>query len=376
MTNVKLKPWHLVILACGFLSACAGVGSVRETSTPELEPTISVPNLRLVNPPETLCRDATQMRLQPVIESEWPTGVVAEWEIHRENEMAVIASGTWTPQERDLYIAFPDGEPLAPDDYVLDVRVNKATIADHTFSVQGVGPRLTSISLAPTPAGPAVAAIADLPRVFYLRYAYRGVCPGASLWLTVKHEEETVCSRNLTLQTGDGEGAVACYRDDGTTFQAGVYQATLTLAGNEGELTFNLGEDPEREEVEVETEAPVVYNPVCEPPFAAVGLMPDKTPYRPQERFEWYTQSVYVGAQCRDLPPSFIWVMRWYRNGEEVRVYRGRWQGGETGLLWDSLTGTEASPFLRPGTYTTTLALADEPPLEVGFRVVAYVPPE
>ena len=370
--NAKLKPWLLVLVMCGLLSACAGAGSMQQTSTPERKPTTVAPNLRWVNPLQMLCRDATQIRLQPVIEGEWPAGAVAEWEIHRASETAVIASGTWTPKERDLYVAFPDGEPLVPEAYMLNVHVDETTIAEHTFSVQGRGPRLTSISLAPTPAGPAVAAITDLPHVFYLRYAYQGVCPGASLWMTVKREEETVCSRNLTLQAESGEGAVACYRDDGTVFEPGVYQATFTLVGSEGELTFRLGEEPKP----VATEEPVVYDPVCESPFAAVGLMPDETPYRPQERFEWYTQSVYVGTQCRDLPPSFIWVMRWYRNGEVVRVYRDRWQGGESGLLWDSLTGTETSPFLRPGTYTATLALADEPPLEVGFRVVAYVPLE
>ena len=366
--NTNLKSSLFTLMLGMLLAACAS----RAPVTPTSEPTAAPPTLRWADAPQVLCRDATQVRLQPVIEGEWPTNAVATWEVRPDDNLTVVASGEWTPQDRDLYVAFPSGEPLVPGDYQINLTVNGTTVLEHAFSVRGAGPQLRSVSAALTPAGPAITSLAELPHVVYLRYVYQGVCPGAPLWITVRHDGETICNQNQTLQAQSGEDAAACYRDDGAPFEAGAYEATLTLIGSEEEqFTFDLGMEPEP----TKTPEPV-YEPDCEPPFAAVGLTPDGEPHLPKERFEWYTQSVYAGTQCRDLPPRFLWVIRWYRNGEEVRVHRGRWTGGEAGLLWDALSGTEASPFLSPGTYTATLAVADKPPLEVGFRVVAYEPQE
>lgn len=370
MKNVRLKSWLFILLASGLLGACGSLTPERATLNPQ--PTATIPSLRWMDAPQTLCRDATQMRLQPVVEGEWPANAAAAWVVRPDDNPTVIASGMWTPQDRDLYIAFPNGEPLVPGDYQINVAMNGTTVLSHAFSVRGTGPQLRSFSAALTPTGTAITSLAELPHVIYLRYVYEGVCPGAPLWITVRHEGETICNRNTTVQAQSGEDATACYRDDGAPFEAGTYEATLTLIGSEeARSTFDLGAEPEP----TKTPEPI-YEPVCEPPFAAVGLTPDEKPHLPKERFEWYTQSVYVGAQCRGLPPRFFWVIRWYRDGEEVRVHRGRWTGGEAGLLWDTLTGTEASPFLPPGTYTTTLALADKSPLTVNFRVVAYQPQE
>ena len=368
MTNGRLKQWLYILLVGGLLTACYRPHS----TTPVATPTGDLPVLRLVDPPEALCRDATQMRLQPVVEGEWPADAVAAWEIRPEGEIAVVASGAWTPQARGLYVAFPDGESLPPGDYRLQIAVGDAVIAEHAFVIRGVGPQLRALSLALTPEGQALSTLEVRPHVVYLRYVYEGVCPGAPLWLTVKRAGETVCNRTLTLESQSGERAVACYRADGAPLEAGVYEATASLGGANADLTFQLGAAPEP----TPTPTAVVYDPICKAPFAAVGLTPAGGPYRPQERFEWYTQSVYVGAGCQDLPSGLFWEIRWYRDGEEVRAYRARWSGDAEGVLWDALTGTEAAPFLPPGTYTATLTLADEPPVEVGFRIFAYQPQE
>lgn len=372
MKTGKSRLWLFLLLIGGFLAGCSRPNAMAPTSTPDGAFTGDALTLRFVDPPETLCRDATQMRLQPVLEGQWPDGAVATWDVSREGEIAVIVSGTWTPQTRGLYVAFPEGEPLVPGDYRLVVSVGETLMAEQVFAIRGVGPQLHSVSPALSPSGPTRTDFMERPHVVYLRYLYEGACPGAPLWVTVRHAGEAVCNRNLTLQAESGEDAVACYRDDGAVMEAGVYTATLTLGGAETQLTFHLGVEP----TPTPTPDVIVPKPVCEPPFAAVALTPEEDPYRPQERFEWYTQSVYVGARCQGLPSGLFWVIRWHRNGEEVRAYRTRWHGGEAGVLWDALTGTEEAPFLPPGVYTATLALEDEPPAQVGFRVVAYQPQE
>jgi hypothetical protein len=366
--------WIYLLIVCGLLVACGEATPVRDQPTKDVEPTVPVPSLRFVNPPTLLCRDATQLRLRPIVEGAWPADTVATWEVRPGSETTVVAKGTWTLKERDLFVALPDGAPLVPGDYVFTLYVNAVEVVSHTFTVQGTAPRLKDVSLALTPAGPTITDLETLPRIFYLRYAYEAVCPGAPLWVTIMREDEKVFNRNLALQTERGEDYVACYLDNGTRFEPGTYEAVLTLVGGEeARLTFHLEEAPPAPEA---TQTPIAQDPICGAPSVAMGLTPDGRPFRPLERFEWYTQAVYVIAECRDLPQGLRWIARWYRNGEEIRVHRGEWEGDETGILWDSLTGTEEAPFLNPGTYTTTLSIGSQSPLKVGFRVVPYAPQE
>ncbi|MGC9398205.1 MAG: hypothetical protein ACP5HM_03615 [Anaerolineae bacterium] len=369
------RRWWFIWLWIWLLSACGGPATFSGTPAAELHVSTSVPSLRFIDPPTSLCREATQLRLQPIFESAWPEGTVANWEMRPAAKTHVVAEGRWHPKERDLFIAFPEGAPLKPGEYVLTLHVNGTQVAEHAFTVQATAPRLTAVSLALTPEGPTSTVLQTPLRLFYVRYAYEGVCPGTPLWVVVTREGERLVHQNLVLQADQGTGEVAFYLDAGAPFEAGAYQATLTLGGEEERtLTFRVKEplDPTPQA----TATPIPPAPICEPPFAAMGLTPEGTPYRPLERFEWYTQAVYVGAACRHVPARTRWVARWYRNGEEVRVYRGRWTGGDAGLLWDSLTGTEEAPFLPPGVYTTTLSLGALPPLEVGFNVAPYVPSE
>ncbi len=373
MMSIKRKWWLWILLASLLLSACGQATSAPNTPAADLTPATPLPSLRFVNPPTLLCRNATQLRLRPIVEGAWPADTVATWDVRPTAETTVIAEGTWTLKERDLFIALPDGTPIIPGDYVFTFYVNDTEIAEHAFTVQATSPQLEAISLGLTPSGPEITTLQERPRVFYVRYTYDAVCPGTPLWITVTREGETILNRDLTLQASQGAGSVACYLEDGGIFEPGRYEATLTLAGGEERhLDFELGKTPEPEE----TETPDVQMPVCETPLTAMGLTPGGEPYRPLERFEWYTQAVYVVTDCRNIPDGLRWIARWYRNGEEVRVHRGQWTGDESGVIWDTLTGTEEAPFLRAGTYTTTLSLGGSTLLETDFRVIPYVPAE
>ncbi|MCD6345654.1 MAG: hypothetical protein J7M17_08665 [Anaerolineae bacterium] len=347
--------WALVLLA-----SC--------TASPEPAPAVTTPTpppgLRFPTASAELCREAIQLRLQPLVDAAWPAELVAAWTLTVAGDDAALASGEWSPEQRDLFVAFPQGAPLPPGDYVLTLRVGDARVGHYPFTVRADEAQLTSLSLALTPAGPGIGHLPDGTRIFYLRYAYDAICPGAPLWVTVSREDETICTRSLSLTETRGEGTVDCYREEGAPLEYGSYRATLTLMGEKvGGFTFLVGEKP------VET----VYRPVCEPLFTALGLTPAGEPYRPLERFEWYTQGIYAGTHCRDLPPQATWETHWYRQGEEVRVHHGVWVGPTEGVLWDSLTGTDAAPFLRHGPYSVTLTLADTTPLSASFRVYPYV---
>ena len=353
--------WALVLLVSCTASPVTAPAEATPTPPPELRfPTASA----------ELCREATQLRLQPLVDAAWPAELVAAWELTAAGDDAALASGEWSPEQRDLFVAFPQGAPLPPGEYVLTLRVGDARVGHYPFTVCADEAQLTSLSLALTPDGPGMGHLPDGTRTFYLRYAYDAICPGAPLWVTVSREDETICTHSLSLTEARGEGAVACYRAEGAPLEYGSYRATLTLMGEEvGGFLFLVGEKPVATVATVET----VYHPVCEPLFTALGLTPAGEPYRHLERFEWYTQGVYAGTHCRDLPPQATWETHWYRQGEEVRVHHGVWAGPTEGVLWDSLTGTDAAPFLRYGTYSVTLTLADTTPLSASFRVYSYV---
>lgn len=349
------------------LVAC-GVETPSPTPTPVEETNVTVPSVRFVAPPAQLCREATQLRLQPLVEGEWPLGQTARWILRRSEAASSLAEGTWSPAERDLFVAFPEGEALAPGAYQLVLEMADSQMGTHDFTVLEQAPALVTTTLALTPEGPSVDIFDGPLPVFYVGYGYEGVCPGTPLWIRVLQGTDSLVNRKVTLETVEGAGAVPCFQEGGTLFDVGTYSVTLTLGGAPvASFPFEIAsaETPPRR-----------YTPTCETPFTAAGLSPEGEPFLSQESFQWYTQGVYVGAPCRDLPPSAPWKAAWYRAGELVAVNSGQRVGEPRGIVWDSLTGTEENPFLVPGNYTVTLTISETISLGTAFRVVPYVPPE
>ncbi|MEA3307924.1 MAG: hypothetical protein U9Q70_00235 [Chloroflexota bacterium] len=339
----------------------------RNNVTSEPASTVA-PVLQLSSPPAEICRDATQLRLQPVVDDEMLIESF-QWELRATGTEPVLAAGEWSPRQRELIIPFPSGQPLPPGEYVLHLKWGTAVVAAHKFTILAQGSELTSATLSLTPVGPRVTSLIRSPRVFYLHYEYESACRGAPLWVTVKYGEELVCSRNMTLPEDHGQGVVACYQQNGALFAEGEYQATLTLLGGEERiLAFRVGREP------VAEPGTEIYRPICESPSVSMGLTPDGKPYRSLERFEWYTQGVYLSTRCHNFPSEMAWEARWYREGEEIRVYAGQYEGPDEGFIWDSITGVEKAPFLSPGYYTATINISDTLPLTVAFRLFPYVP--
>ncbi|MFP4343946.1 MAG: hypothetical protein ACLFU8_04540 [Anaerolineales bacterium] len=327
------------------------------------------PVLRFAETEERLCREATQLRLRPLVAGAWRPGESAEWFLSPADGSEVLTSGTWSPEDQELFVAFPRGELLLPGEYRVRITLEEQEVGHYTFAVRGEEPLLEDVGLSLTPDGPAVADIDEAHHVFFVRYAFENVCPGSPLWIAVDYGEEPLCRRKITLEESEGQGVEACYRADGEPLEAGEYSLVITLMGEEAVRTaFRVGAEPV-------VESPPA--PVCRELFTAMGLSPEGAPFRALSGFEWYTQVVYAGARCRDLGPDLRWEARWYRDGEPVRLETGRWKGQERGVVWDSLTGTEEAPFLPPGTYSLTLSLEGmASPLTSTFRVIPYVPPE
>ncbi|NBD35515.1 MAG: hypothetical protein GVY30_05905, partial [Chloroflexi bacterium] len=248
--------------------------------------------------------------------------------------------------------------------------VDSEIIARHTFTVTATPPTVTALTLAMTPDGPEVARLAEETRHFYVRYEYAGACTGAPIWVVVRRDEATICKRSLTLTSVAGQGAVACYREDGAPFEAGAYRAALTLMGEPSrEVAFEIGPPP----TPVPTVTPA---PSCGPLVISAGLTPDGDPVLVRESFEWYTQAIYAGRRCSQLSPTTAWRATWYRNGESMRTTDGAWDGGSRGLVWDSVTGVITAPFLLPGAYSVTLEIAGAESQTAAFDVIPYVTPE
>jgi hypothetical protein len=358
--------WVVALLAFGMASC---VRPPAATPTAGEGTPVPAPVLRFAETEERLCRKATQLRLRPLVAGAWSPDRSAEWYLSPADGGEVLTSGTWSPEEQELFVAFPRGELLPPGEYRVQITLEGQEVGRYTFAVRGEEPLLEDVGLSLTPDGPAVTDIEETPHLFFVRYAFENVCPGSPLWIAVDRGEEPICRRKVTLAEAAGQGVEACYRAEGAPLEGGEYRLVITLMGEEAvRTTFRVGPEPV-------VETPPV--PVCQELFTATGLSPEGTPFRALADFEWYTQAVYAGTRCRDLAPDLRWTSRWYRNGEQVRSEVGRWAGGERGVVWDSLTGTEDAPFLPPGTYSLTLSLEGlTSPLTSTFRVVPYVPPE
>ncbi len=331
-----------------------------------------LPEIQLPGAPGVLCREATQLRLEPLLNGPWPDNGMASWQLTTADAEAVLATGEWAPVQGDLLITFPKGLPLMAEDYLVVLRMGAQKWLTHTFTILPDVSELREVHLLLTPDGPTVERLPAATRVFYVAFRYAGVCPGAPLWLSVSDDDlEVVCAQSATLTQIAGEAMSACYRDDGAPFSDGLYHATLTLAApGSWTVDFYAGAEPTPP-----PPPPPTHATHCDPPFVAAALDPQAMPLLSGERFEWYTQAVYIGARCYDLPPATPWTALWYREGTLVREFEGVWVGGSEGVLWDSLVGIPEAPFLRFGTYTVTLAVSAAVPLTTAFRVIAYTPP-
>jgi hypothetical protein len=279
-------------------------------------------------------------------------------------------------------MAFPNGEPLPPNTYTVSLLWREIEVANHAFVVSDVAPTITALTVATTPgddieapdAEPGVR-LSEGIRHFYVRYAYEGGCIGSPYWITVSDQSETtVCRQSGTLSKIDGHGAAACYQASGAIFDEGSYQATMVLMGEtERSVPFDIGPDAPTATPEP-TSTPAPAAPTCGEPFAAAGLNPDGEPFLTASLFDWYTQVVYVGADCENLQPNTRWKSVWYRQGAITREAEGQWSGPEQGVVWDSLTGSEGNPFLAPGAYTVTLEIGATTSITVAFSIFGYRP--
>lgn len=359
----------LWLAGCAFMPATP---SVTPPATPSVTPmsALASPEVQLPAAPAELCREATQLRLEPLLKGPWPAGAVATWQLTSVDSETALTAGEWTPIQRDLLIAFPQGAPLPPGDYRVTLHTDTAVLMTHRFTILTDEPQFRELELRLTPDGPLVERLPDDTRVFYVAYRYAGVCAGTPLWLSVSDGAEVVCTQTLALPAMRGQGVTACYREQGAPFAAGDYRATLTLnAPERWTLDFGVGTPPQPPQL------PPTYATRCEAPFVAAALDPQGAPLLPGDRFQWYTQAVYVGAACYETPPNTPWTAQWYREGALVREFEGVWDGALTGVIWDSLVGTPQAPFLRAGAYAVTLTISNTTLLTTTFRVVAYIPP-
>ncbi len=331
-------------------------------ATPVLPTATPTPGLLRVdfpNAPATLCREAAQLRLRPQLTGLRPAAPLT-WVI---TGTPSPLSGEWDTASETLYVAFPAGRSLAPGEYTLTLYRDSASVGQHTFTIVDVPPEIASLTLALTPDGPSLTTVNAGTHLFYLRYTYTGACTGTPLWVAAYLDTEPLCRGNFTIEQERGAETFACYREDATPFEVGDYRALVTLMGDITQgVAFQVREPP-----------PPPPSPLhCEAPFVAAGLTPEGESFRPGDRFEWYTQSLYVGQTCEGLQPGALWEAAWYRQGVQVRAASGAWDGGVHGLVWDSFTG---ETFLRSGVYTVTLRIADQPPAVLDFRIIAYATP-
>ena len=370
----------LVMGGVGLLWLCAACLPTSPTAPTIVLPTISseaAQQITWVNAPASLCRSATHLRLRPEIAGAWPITATLTWRLTPADAATLLNEGAWQPDLPEMFVDFPEGEPLAPGQYIVHLEANlkadSEVIARHTFTVTATHPMVTDLTLAMTPDGPEVARLAAETRHFYVRYEYEGACTGAPIWVVVRRGEATVCKRSLTLTAVAGQSAVACYREDGAPFEAGAYRAALTLMGEPSrEVAFEIGPPPPTP-TPVPTTTPT---PDCGPLVISAGLTPDGDPVLVRESFEWYTQAIYAGRRCSHLSPATRWEATWYRNGEPARTTDGTWDGASSGMVWDSITGVITAPFLLPGAYSVTLEIAGAGAQTAAFDVIPYVTPE
>lgn len=363
---MALRRLRLILLMLAFLggwAACQSPATPTPTSTPAIAPEVTLPQATT-----TLCSAATHIRLTPRVQGAWPADNLAAWTLTAADATDPLAAGTWSPASYELFAPFPGSAPLPAGDYALTLSLDGKPLARHPFAIAEAEPAITHHGLALTPAGPDVTRLVEGTRLIYIRYTYTGGCAGAPVWATVRYEDAILCTRRDTLPQASGTDWIACYREDGQALEPGAYRVELTLMGA-AQSTFEFEVDAPPPPTPTPTPRP----PQCDALFTAMGLAPDGTPLLPGERFEWYTQVVHAGSYCEHLREGTPWTSRWFRNGQPVHSAEGRWEGGERGILWDSLSGSPNSSFLLPGTYSVTLHVDATVVITGEFRLIGYV---
>ncbi len=371
-----------VVLACilaGMLAACTPI-----FDAPPVRTSSGSPRVTFAGAPANVCQAATQIRFTPEVAGPWADDATAQWTLRAAEDATVLGQGEWRPDMKELLVAFPNGAALAPGRYRLTLRMGDALLAEQTFTVNADSTAITAFALAMAPTGPSVPQLATGVQHFYLRYTYADACLGTPYWITVRHNDALVCTYSATLSQAAGVETVPCYRKDGAVLEDGGYTVELTMMGRVYHHdAFQVGVAPTPTPLPpapTPTVAPIVTPTplpvVCAPLFAAAGLTPDGEPFLPRDRFEWYSQVIYVGTQCVNLPAAASWESAWYRNGRRVREAQGVWDGsGGVGTVWDSITGIPSAPFLLGGTYTVSLTLEGCAPLTTTFRLIPYIKP-
>ncbi len=349
-----MKRWHVLEMVVLLLLVGCAPAIPSPSAAGERAPTLAPPAL-LAGHEAALCRKATRL----VLPSALIPPEAVRWRLESADGRSLL-EGRLEPPLAEVVIPFPRGEPLPSGTYRVALLDGEGrAVALYPFRISDRPPQIETVQLLLTPDGPEVSSLPAGTRLFYVRYAYRDACLGAPLWLTVQQGERTICSQMTTLTSLDGDGELACYRQGGQTLEGGDYRLLLTLADEAVRgLSFRV-------------EGGAL--PQCDIPFVAAAITPEGRPFRVGEAFEWYTQALYLGRHCRNLSEGLSWESRWYREGKLVRRERGLWHGGEVGTVWDSLTGVEDDPFLKPGNYTATLQVGELAPVEVAFRVIPYV---
>lgn len=376
MRNVK-APAHVIYTAFIITILLLGMPGCAQTVTQTPLPTpTQTPTVRILSAPKTLCKAATQLWLAIVTENVSISDQETPWLLKATNDAVPLARGDWTIGAQELFIGFPEGQPLSPGEYSIDLYLRNDIVAQHTFAISPEVPEVVDVYLSLTPNG------APLPELlpvgimhFYINFDFKGACTGAPYWITIRDTSTVQCHHTGNLTQSSGSGSVACYKEDSTAFQSGAYNATLVLMGEvESALSFQVRPATPNP---TPTAAPPTPTPLfCEQLFTSAGLTPTGEPFLSRESFNWYTQAVYVGTRCKNLATDTIWQTLWHRNGEQIRTAQGQWSGESEGTIWDSITGLEEAPFLNPGTYTVTLELHDTTPLTTEFRIIAYPPNE
>ena len=354
------------IVAGGLLSAC------RSTATPEPDATPRPPSVQFLQPPPTLCRDATQLRLDVQVTGPRVREAEASWRLYRANKDEPLSQGAWSGGSGEIYVPFPDGTPLPPGDYKVSIDWHGESLTRQRFTIQPESPSIEGLGITLIPDGELQVRLTPEVRHFYVRITYDGACPGAPYWLTVNQGSEVVCRQNGGLDREAGTASIPCYQDRGRAFAEGTYEATVTLMDDVQRTEIFEIAAPAPTSTPLPTATPRPSPFTCGPLFSAAGLTPEGEPFLPLTLFDWYTQAIYVGTQCDRLTPGTAWQSTWYRDGELAGTHNGLWMGEPEGVIWDSLTGVPGSPFLRPGTYTITLRIEATEPLTTEVRVLAY----
>lgn len=351
-----------------------GIGACGAPDAPPATQPPVAPSVVLLTPPTWLCSRATQLRLE-VRTSHRPDTPVSWTLVNGSGE--ALGQGTWQLTDGPLLIPFPDHRPLPGGLYELQLDWGDTPLVRHTFEVAAAPPRITRLDVSLLPQGQAVDMVPASSSVLFINTGYENGCLGTPYWLTVQDRAgQAICARHDTLTARTGSDAFPCYQAGGKPLAPGTYTATFTLADDIArQTTFAVVAPPTPTPQPTAAPTATPRPPRCSDPFVAAGLTPTGEPFLPLTLFDWYTQVVYAGVHCRGLTPGQPWQAMWYHQGEVVRTAQGTWQGPTEGVVWDSLTGVPEDPFLRPGTYTVTLQVADTAFMQT-FDVYAYPSPE